>query len=119
METLDPYAEMPIGFDVDLFSRNESGQLERRERHETLILPEMRFNKQRLLETLTPAEELPFATLLAKHPKGLSAVSEKEAQSMSVLYYKMALPWLALFAVVAPAPFCVRLSALRGNSLFF
>lgn len=107
METLDPYAEVPIGFDLDGFKRNKKGHLERVETYSTRILPSLRFNKERLMETLTPAEELPLATLWDKHPHGVSAKSEKEAQIMTVFYYKMALPWLALLAVLAPAPFCV------------
>lgn len=117
MESLDPYAETPTAYGVDWFTRNEAGQLERKETHPIMHLTSMRFNKERLLETLTPAEELPLVTLWKKHPETLRAKSENEAQIMTVLYYKLSLPWLCLLAVAAPAPFCVRFT--RQLPVFF
>jgi lipopolysaccharide export system permease protein len=117
LETLDPYAEVPTGYGVDRFVRLPSGQLEHREFHAALPLTAMRFNKERLMETLTPPEELPFAALWKKHPASFDAASEKEAKVMTVLYYKLALPWLSLLAVIAPAPFCLRFT--RQLPIFF
>lgn len=117
METLDPYTEIPTGYGVDWFQRNSADQLVRKETHSFLPMPSLRFNKQRLMETLTPAEELPLGALWEKHPSTLSAKSEKEAQIMTALYYKMTLPWLCLLAVIAPAPFCVAFT--RQLPVFF
>ncbi|MCE5317153.1 MAG: LptF/LptG family permease [Parachlamydia sp.] len=117
METLDPYTEIPTGYGVDWLLRNPAGQLTRKETHSVMLMPAMRFNKERLIETLTPAEELPLGTLWEKHPPTLFAKSEKEAQIMTALYYKMSLPWLCLLAVIAPAPFCVAFT--RQLPVFF
>lgn len=116
-ETLNPYSEVPTGYGVDRFVRSDRDLLEHREEHAVLALPSMHFNNERLLETLTPAEELPLASLWQKHPASISPTSEKEAQHMTVLYYKLALPWLCLLAVLAPAPFCVHFT--RQLPIFF
>lgn len=105
---LYPYLEVPKAIFADHFSRRSSGTLERDNFSETLLLPDLKFNSAALLENLITPEELPLSSLRRKIKIEESIPSEKYSQTISVYYYKLVLPWLCLFAVIGPAPFCVR-----------
>lgn len=106
----------PVGHFIDHLVRNDEGQLEAVESFSSLPLPNMVFNKQILFETITPPEELAFSELKDKLPKS-ALISEKEAQTLAAFYRKLCMPWLCLFAVIAPAPFCLR--STRTLPVFF
>lgn len=100
----------PIGYFVDHLSRNANGDLVVVESLPTMAFHEMSFNKQALFETITPPEEMSFSALWEKLPSSMQIFSEKDAQALSVFYHKLIMPWLCLFAVMGPAPFCVQIS---------
>lgn len=117
IKSLDPHRDIPIGTHVDLLARNKRGQLiaiaSDKEKH----FPDMVFNKKTLLETITPFEDLPLTKLWEKWPENGQLSSDKEAQVMTVLYKRLAAPWLCLLAVIAPIPLCVRFG--RHVPVFF
>lgn len=108
--------------EVEVFTRLPSGALVSKERFKERELPEIQFNPKRLLETITPAEELSISELAKKMQKEIS--SEKEARVETAFWRKILLPWLALFAVIAPAPYAVHFTrhlntfAIYALSLF-
>lgn len=104
---LYPYTESPVGEFVDHFTRNANGKLIKKESFDIQIFPEIKFNTATLMETLTPPKDLSLSDLKNKFPNEKKISSEKHSQVMSIFYYKMALPWLCLLAVIGPAPFCV------------
>jgi lipopolysaccharide export system permease protein len=106
-----------LGQYVDHLKRNSQGKLITVASFEEKALPEMHFNPQTLFETITLPEELALSELWDKHPSPEVTLSEKEAQSMTIFYRKLLLPWLCLLAVIAPAPFCLRFT--RYLPLFF
>lgn len=117
IKILDPHSEEATGYHVDQLARSEEGVLAAVASLPEKNFPEMQFNKKTLLETITPLENLSLTKLWDKWPEDGVVKSDKEAQVMTALYYKMALPWLCLFAVIAPLPLCVQFS--RQIPLFF
>ena len=114
---LAPYEKPPVGYQVQLFSRDSQGLLYKKEEWDQKKFPEVRFNKKVLLDTITPVEELSIAKLWKQRPKHGTPLSEKESEMITGLYKKLSMPWLCLLAVLGPAPFCVRFS--RDFPTFF
>lgn len=117
MKYLYPFMEKPLGEYVDKLQRTADGKLVVEDSQAIRILPELSFNSSKLTETLTQPLDLSITVLREKMPIERLALSEKEAQTLSVLYYKLAMPWLCLLAVIGPAPFCVRFT--RQLPVFF
>lgn len=98
----------------EILKRNREGQLISKGRFKQMELPDIRFNQKRLLETLTQPEDLSISELASKRKE---VSSQKEARIETAFWRKMLLPWLALFAVIGPAPLCVIFS--RRLNVFF
>lgn len=113
---LYPKEKKPKGTFVTHFTRSSTGALESKASYSEKIFSDMHFNKQTLFEWVTTAEEQSYASLLNKIPSLNEIKSEKQAQLVTSFYYKLAMPWLALLAVIGPIPFCVRFT--RNLSLF-
>jgi len=105
---LYPQLKEPEGHFVDHLIRDDKGQLILKGSYASKAFPEMLFNKQTLFESITRAEEQSYSDLSSKIPSLTEIKSEKQAQLVTSFYYKLAMPWLALLAVIAPIPFCVR-----------
>jgi lipopolysaccharide export system permease protein len=107
----------PIGRHIDHLVRNETGQLVSRQSVTERAFPEIFFNEEILFETMTQPEDLSLSDLSKKHPVIQAQISEKDSQLQTVLYRKLAMPWLCLLAVIGPAPLCLRIH--RDLPLFF
>lgn len=114
---LYPYEEIPMGHFVDHIIRNPTGELVLAESLPYKQFPEIRFNQESLLETVTSVEELSLSDLFNKLSESKDASHEKEAQVITTFYQRLALPWLCLIAVIGPAPFCLRFT--RSLPTFF
>lgn len=110
---------VPKGMFVEHLKRDGQGVLNLEASYKDLSFIDMQFNKEMLLETVTPADELSFTSLKAKGPKENTIISEKESRALTTYYYKLALPWLCLLAVIAPAPFCVRFTRILPVFLIY
>lgn len=117
MKYLFPYSKVPIGRYVDHLIRDKSGDLASIESLESRFFKEMKFNPDVLHETLMNPNFMTVEELWRQLPKSSEAYSERESQMLASFYWKLFIPWLCLFAVVAPAPFCVRFS--RTLPVFF
>jgi len=107
----------PYGQLVEHLVRNKEGELVETESFDKKAFPEMHFNKKALFETITPVEEDSLTGLIEDFPQNKEDLTEKEASILSALYYKLAMPWLCLFAIIGPAPFCLRFT--RQLPIFF
>jgi lipopolysaccharide export system permease protein len=118
MKSLSPYTQIPIGRFVDHFTRNSNGNLVQNEAVMSQYFPEIRFNLETLHESLISAEDLSITALWNKLPAQSSQVlSEKESRILSAFYWKLAIPWLSLLAVIGVAPICTRFT--RHLPVFF
>lgn len=117
MRTLSPLASPPLAKDVEHLQRMANGQVVLTDSQPEQRFPEMTFNGDKLLENVAQTEAHSLSSLKEKLPEHGSALSEKEAQLVTSFHYKMALPWLCLLAVIAPAPLCLRFS--RSLPVFF
>lgn len=117
MKYLYPFMDKPLGEYVDHLQRNAEGNLVLQDSHALKIFPEIHFNSRKLTETLTQPQDLSITALYEKLPALSKNLSEKEAQILSVFFYKITIPWLCLLAIIAPVPSCVRFS--RQLPIFF
>lgn len=107
---LYPYASPPMGYFVDHFIRNEQNELVIIDSQEVALFPDLKLSAKRLKDSLVQPESMSLSALWNALPDQQEAQSEKEARLLSTFHRKLALPWLCLLAVVAPAPFCMRFS---------
>lgn len=109
--------EPPEGLAVEHLQRNDKGFIILTESANSTTFPEMQFDKKQLLESISSPEAKSISDLKLKLPSNNKELSEKEASLLTTYYYKLALPWLCLLAVLAPAPLCIRFS--RTLPIFF
>lgn len=117
IRTLLPGSPEPIGNGVEHLQRTPEGLLAVTETFQTKSFPEMHFNQGKLLQSVVSPEAKSLSDLQRQLPNRSQELSEKEAQLMTTYHYKLAIPWLCLLAVLAPAPFCLRFS--RTLPVFF
>jgi lipopolysaccharide export system permease protein len=110
IQDLYPGTTIPVGKNVTHLVRDASDEFVQKEIYASREFPEIKFNRKSLLDTITPVEEFSLSSLRKKFPTHNNPLSEKESQVISTFYQKLAMPWLCLFAVLGPAPFCVRFS---------
>lgn len=114
---LQPDLMSPKGSSIERFSRNSDGALELSEHFEEAEFPELKFNKEALLDTVTSPDELAITTIRKKLPNEEQLLSEKNAKLLTTYHYKIAMPWLCLLAIIAPIPYCIRFT--RSLPIFF
>lgn len=114
---LYPYTEIPKGEMVEHLQRNSEGLLLPTETFPELAFNDMHFNKKKLIDSVTSPDSQSLSELRRQLPKHDEKINEKEARLLTTFHYKLAIPWLCLLAVLAPAPFCVRFS--RTLPVFF
>lgn len=118
---LKPNTTLPGQFSegqvVDHLKRNERGELIVMESFEKKAFPQMRFNKQVLMETIMTPEEQSMSELWAKLPSLNADYSEKESRLLASFYHKLVLPWICLLALMGPAPYCLQSN--RNLPIFF
>ncbi len=117
MKHLYPYTDQPLGEFTDHFIRDPSGNLVVQGSTSIQLFPKMHFDSQKLLDMLIQPQELSLQELNQKRQHFVHAPGEKDAQVLSVFYYKIVIPWLCLLAVIGPAPFCIRFT--RQLPVFF
>lgn len=110
-------SEGSIGSLVEHFERDEAGDLRLTEQFEQKQLVDLHFDKQTLIESAASPEALSLSEMRKEISTSTDILSEKEARLVTAYYYKLAIPWLCLLAVLAPAPFCI--SYTRNLPLFF
>lgn len=114
MQTL--FLDTQEGHFVDHLKRNENQEFANVS-SSSHLKTDIKFNMEALFETITLPEELSITMLWEKLPNTTELKSEKETQIVSAFYQKMLLPWAALFAIIAPIPYC--LVATRNLPIFF
>lgn len=114
---LSPYLTIPEGQEVEHLQRTPLGALAISETFSYKEFPEMTFNKNKLLEVAAPASGQTLSSLKERLPSKNKILNEKEAILVTTFYYKLAIPWLCLLAVLIPVPMCTRFS--RQQPLFF
>jgi lipopolysaccharide export system permease protein len=124
IRNLYPYNVPPRGEHVDHLLRNEGGELLVAESLVSKEFNALQIDALSLGSALAVAEEMSLVELWQQLPTGHVAESEKEARLLATFHRKLALPWLCLLGVMAPAPFCMRFSrqfpafAVYAASLF-
>jgi len=110
MKSLYPYQSPPIGASVDLFERDASGNLLLKASYKERSFQEILFNEGILQQSLRNPKEEPLSELWANAQFFQKDPSEKQAETLTVFFHKLLIPWLCLLAVIGPAPFCLRFS---------
>lgn len=103
---LSTLKKIPQGEWIEILQRNSDQEMVVKEAVQSQAIKEMRFNKKRLMETITPPDELSLTELWQKLPK--EGLSEKQVRVLTAFYRKIAMPWLAFLALLGIAPFCMQ-----------
>lgn len=117
IDSLSLRTPVPIGTHVEHLQRNDKGELILVEFFSEHPFSDMHLNKKTLVDTVTTPSSQSISVLKEKLPSHGEILSEKEAQLITTFYYKLAIPWVCLLAIIAPAPFCIRFS--RTLPVFF
>lgn len=117
MKFLSPYTPIPTGYFVDHLVRQPDGKLLQENAYKAYEFNEIRFNPEILQSTILDPEALSLTQLTAQLSPPWASLNEKESKIATAFYWKAFMPWLCLFAILAPAPFCVIFS--RNTPLFF
>lgn len=107
IKRLSPYTIPPTGYLVEHLTRDQAGHLVPAETYEKITFADMEFDPEELQETVVMPNERSLVQLWQHLPADNSAVTYEKAQIEAAFYKKMAMPWLCLIALLAPAPFCV------------
>lgn len=107
---LSPRHAIPIGYFVDHLVRQDSGELLQKDAYKELPFAQMKFGRNLLQSTIIDPDILSVSDL-AKEIQSISdEPNNKESEMLTAFYWKLSIPWLCLFAIIAPAPYCVRFS---------
>lgn len=106
IQQLFPYEKIPFGNHIDLLTR-EQGLLKRTQNYETLTFPDIQFDTKSLFTAVHPPQSQSL-TQLFSNISWHKALSDKEAEALSVFLYKLTIPLTCLLVVIAPAPFCLH-----------
>ncbi|MDP1835944.1 MAG: LptF/LptG family permease [Chlamydiales bacterium] len=103
---LDPDTTPPTGYAVERLARDDTGALVPVATYADLPL-DMKLNPDEVTETITMPSERSLTQLWSRLPHSSDNISYEQAQTEAAFYKKLAMPWLCLIALLAPAPFCV------------
>lgn len=108
---LSPLFPVPLGYFVDHLTRQPNGELDVVTSFSDHFFPDLHFNQEILQSTLIDSDALSLTELWSQLPPEKKAVlSERESKLYTSFYWKILIPWLCFFAIIAPAPICVRFS---------
>lgn len=105
---LYPYKDIPFGEHVDLLIQ-KNGMFKRAASYETLPIEGIRFDRKSLFTALHPPRSQSLTQLWSNLKWG-KRLTDREAETATIFFYKMAIPLAALLVILAPAPFCLRFS---------
>lgn len=103
------------GYYVDHLVREKNGELLQQAGYSSLTFPKIKFQTDSLQSYFEP--DMLSISELAKMSAALpSDLNEKQSKILTAFFWKLAIPWLSLLAILAPAPFCTKFS--RSPPLF-
>ena len=125
MEALNPHADPALGTQVTTFTRDQKGALTIHSQAKQQPLGFLVLPQEMVKNAATVAEERSLTDLWEVISHASSYTTKKDATAAAVFSYKTTLPWLALLAILFPAPFCLRqtrqlpIFLIFSGSIFF
>ena len=107
---LYPYSEKPIGRFVDHLTRSGDQQLTRSASYDTRVMKEMSFNLSSLFSEITPPKHRAISKLWTSLSSTKLFYTDKEAQIVAALYYKLVSPLLCILVVLAVSSSCMQVT---------
>jgi len=108
IKELSPYGEHPVGLCVDHLVRSDEGEVSLQSSKAETTLETMRFDRRDLLTALMSAKSLSITKLWKRRPTGPRTLTDREAELLTQLHKKLAMPLFAPLACLAPLPFCLH-----------
>jgi lipopolysaccharide export system permease protein len=121
LSLLYPEEKIARALGVDLLKRNAQGEVQKVSSYKELLLPEMRFDLTSMsFGTKSPKLHTPLELFAYLNWKqlfyGMGKMSDRDAEMISALFYKIVISISCFLVILAIAPFCLRFK--RGLSLF-
>lgn len=107
IKTLKPDTSPPIAYQVDHLTRIADGSLVPTAFYDTMTIDEIRLTPEEIAENVILPSERSLTQLWQRLSISEDNVTYTAAQIQAAFYKKMAMPWLCLIALLAPAPLCV------------
>lgn len=117
MQQLFVLEKEPRGVQVDWLTRDPSGNLIPVNYAAEATFSDLFLSQKSVMEMTTLPNELSLTQLWQRLNPDHDILNEKEAQTRTTFYYKLALPWLSLLVVMGCMPFCIRFS--RQQNLLY
>lgn len=105
---LYPEARESLGHYVDHLKRNDERGLVKVASYQSHLFPELGFDDDVLGSAVVDADHLSISRLWELVNNRPEQVGDREVLLQSTLHAKLAIPWLCLLVVMAPAPFCTH-----------
>ena len=110
MKYFFPFLTPPKGELVDHLVRQPNGELIQTNAYQEYTFSQMKFHSEALETTLLDPDILSLSDLFQQSMDISAHLNEKESKILTAFYWKLLMPWLCLFAIFAPAPFCISFS---------
>lgn len=105
---LYPHEGIPRGRFVDHFVRHKDGELLLANSEKTLDFSTMKFNPERLRQSIVDPRQESLTSLWRHLPSKQVNLDDAQARTLTSFYHKLLMPWLCLLAIIGPAPYCLR-----------
>lgn len=112
IKTLQPTVEGAFAKGVEHLQRDSAGNLVITESYDEKNMPDIKFNKTSLLETITDPDGYALSVLHKRGVDSEALYSEKDARLITTYYRKLALPLACLLAFMIPLPLCMRFTRM-------
>lgn len=100
----------PTGYFVDHLVRGSNGEILQEKSFVQMSFPNIQFPPNLIQTTLSDPTTHSIEKLYIQSLDISDPINEQDSKILTSLYWKLMMPWLALLAIIAPAPFCVRFS---------
>lgn len=130
MKRLTCETSSPTGAMVDIITRDARGNLNHTASYPTLVLKEMQFDEESLINSITPPRDQSLSMLYSQMRLYGKSMAERAVDIRCNFIYKLVFPLMCLLAIMAPASWClsfrrhiphfmIYLLALSGLFCFF
>ncbi len=107
MQTLNCMEEHPVGRNVDLIVRDDTGKMVKQSSTTIETFTTMQFDEESLQNSVQLPKDQSISTLISQTELYGKSMSDRAIDVRSFLIYKLTFPLICLLAAIAPAFYCL------------
>lgn len=117
MKYLNADPQNPLAHFVDHLQRNKEGYFEKKESSKSLLLKDLKWQRDIPRKGLVPFENRSLSELMKLLLRESSLSHSEVSEIKTQLFFKFAMPFLSILVVIGATPYCIQYS--RNASPFF